>query len=46
MYRTVSPMFDKINEYLDSFGDGVLPEEALLLSSFAETVDEMGSKNN
>lgn len=44
VYRTVSPMFDKINEYLDSFGDGALPEEAVLLSAFAETVDEMGGK--
>lgn len=43
LLREVTPMLPRINEYLDSFGDAGLPDEAVLIGRLAEAVDEVKS---
>lgn len=39
--RAVKPLLQKIDKYLDSFGDGLLSEEAAALMYLAEAVAEI-----
>jgi hypothetical protein len=41
LLREVGPMLIRIDEYLDSFGSGQLPDEAVLLGELAQAVAEL-----
>ncbi len=43
LVRVVSPLLPRINDYLDSFGDAALPNEALLVQNLAEAAAELGA---
>lgn len=44
LYQKVKPYFHKINQYLDSFGDKPLPEEAISLQNLGEVAAELKIK--
>jgi len=43
LVKTVAPYTPEINKFLDSFGDGVLSDEAILFGNLAELVSELWS---
>ncbi len=43
LVRVVSPLLPRINDYLDSFGDAALSNEAVLVGNLAEAAAELGA---
>jgi hypothetical protein len=43
VHRAAAPHFDAIAAYIDSFTDGRVPEEAILLENLGEAVAEMAA---